>query len=154
GIVHRDIKPANLVVGHKAGIGEHVRILDFGLARSKAHSTGLTAGFAVGTPSYMAPEQCCGAEVDARTDIYAVGAVRFEMLRGRKPFIAEDPIDIVKMHLSNPAPRLDSVVPEEFYELEDIVAKALAKRPADRYASAAEMSAALDAALARLPAYI
>jgi len=155
GIVHRDIKPANLVVGHKAGIGEHVRILDFGLARSKAHSTGLTAGFAVGTPSYMAPEQCCGADVDARTDIYAVGVVLFEMLTGRKPFVAEDPIEIVKMHLSVPAPRLDDVVPaEEFYELEAIVACALAKRPAERYASAAEMSAALDAAIAKMPAHI
>jgi serine/threonine protein kinase len=154
GIVHRDIKPANLVVGHKAGLGEHVRILDFGLARSSAHSSGVTAGFAVGTPSYMAPEQCCGAAVDARTDLYAVGVVMFELLTGRKPFVAEDPIEIVKMHLSTPPPRIDSVVREDFGELENVIATALAKAPIERYASATEMSAALDAAFAKFPAHI
>jgi serine/threonine-protein kinase len=151
GIIHRDIKPANVVVGEKAGLGEHVRILDFGLARSQAHSTGITAGFAVGTPSYMAPEQCCGMPVDARADIYACGVVLFELLTGRKPFVADDPIAIVQHHLSQPPPRMDSVVADDFGELEVIVARALAKKPADRYQTAAEMAAALEAAITKRP---
>jgi hypothetical protein len=78
----------------------------------------------------------------------------FELLTGQKPFIAEDPIEIVKMHLSTPPPRLDSVVREDFGDLEGVIAMALAKAPAERYASAAEMAVALDAAFAKFPAHI
>jgi serine/threonine-protein kinase len=144
GIVHRDIKPANIMVSPKEGLGDHVQILDFGLARLRESNTQLTAGIAVGTPSYMAPEQCRGASADARVDLYACGVVMFEMLAGRKPFVAADPIEIVKKHLTQPPPRVADVLGEPC-ELDDVIARALAKSPDDRYASAIEMAAAIDA---------
>jgi eukaryotic-like serine/threonine-protein kinase len=145
GIIHRDIKPANIMITPKAPLGNHVRILDFGLARLLAASASASKGVAVGTPSYMAPEQCRGDPLDARVDIYACGVVLFEMLTGKKPFRADDPIDIIKKHLEEPAPRLADVTPGDYGALEDIVARALAKAPADRFASALAMASALDA---------
>ncbi len=140
GIIHRDIKPANIMVTPKAPLGVHVRILDFGLARLREASTSLTDGLAVGTPSYMAPEQCRGDTLDARVDLYACGIVLFEMLAGRKPYVAKDPIEIVKMQLHAPVPSLGG-------PLESVVTRALAKMPEDRFASAIAMSEAIDAAL-------
>jgi serine/threonine-protein kinase len=147
GIIHRDIKPANIMITPKAPLGVHVRILDFGLARLRESSTSLTDGLAVGTPSYMSPEQCRGDTLDVRVDIYACGIVLFEMLTGRKPFVAKDPIAIVKHQLETPPPRLADVADGEFGELEAVVARALAKAPADRFASANAMSDAIEAAL-------
>jgi tRNA A-37 threonylcarbamoyl transferase component Bud32 len=147
GIIHRDIKPANLVLSQKIGLGDHVKILDFGLARIAEDGANLTIGLVVGTPSYMAPEQCNGGEIDARTDVYACGVVLFELLTGKKPFIsaADDPVDLVRMHLFSQPPRLAALVPDIDERLEPIVAKALAKAPTDRHASAAELAAALEA---------
>jgi len=82
GIIHRDIKPANIVLSQKAGLGDHVKILDFGLARLNKDSS-LTTGIVVGTPSYMAPEQIRGNVIDSRVDIYASGVVLFELLTGK-----------------------------------------------------------------------
>ena len=147
GIIHRDIKPANVMVTEKAGLGEQVRILDFGLARLRESNTHLTTGIVVGTPSYMAPEQCRGGEVDLRVDLYACGVMLFEMLTGRKPFLGEDPIAIVRKHLQEMPPRLGDVIPEDFGAIEDVIARALEKEPADRYQNAAEMSAALEVAV-------
>jgi serine/threonine-protein kinase len=147
GIVHRDIKPANIMISEKAGLGQQVRILDFGLARAIEGSTKLTTGIVVGTPNYMAPEQCKGSDVDARTDLYACGVMLFEMLTGRKPFIADDPIQVVRKHLMEKPPTLASVDPNsDFGEFEAVVARALAKSPSDRFASAVEMAQAIDAA--------
>ena len=152
GIIHRDIKPANIMVTPKAPLGVHVRILDFGLARIRESSTSLTGGLAVGTPSYMAPEQCRGEPVDARSDIYACGIVLFEMLAGRKPFVSPDLLQIIKQQMHAPAPRLADVAPGgEYGALEAVVARALAKAPGDRYASAIAMSEALDAASRAAP---
>jgi eukaryotic-like serine/threonine-protein kinase len=147
GIIHRDMKPANIMVTPKAPLGVHVRILDFGLARMLEATTSVSNGVAVGTPSYMSPEQCRGDPLDARVDIYACGIVLFEMLTGEKPFQARDPIAIVKQHLERPAPRLDDVTPGDYGPLEAIVARALAKAPADRFPSALAMVEALDAAV-------
>jgi serine/threonine-protein kinase len=147
GIIHRDIKPANIMVTPKAPLGLHVRILDFGLARILGASTSMSNGVAVGTPSYMAPEQCRGDELDARVDIYACGVVLFEMLTGRKPFLAKDPIAIVRKQIEEPPPRLAEVVPGDYGELEEIVARALSKSPFDRYPSAVAMAEALDGAM-------
>jgi serine/threonine-protein kinase len=147
GIVHRDIKPANIMITPKAPLGVHVRILDFGLARLRESNSSLTDGIAVGTPSYMAPEQCRGDPLDARVDIYACGVVLFEMLSGRKPFVASDPIAIIKMQLEDAPPRLGDVASGEFGELEAVVARALAKSPDDRFGSAVAMSEAIDAAI-------
>src|SRR6185503_171535 len=123
GIIHRDIKPANIMVTPKAPLGVHVRILDFGLARLRESSTSLTGGLAVGTPSYMAPEQCRGETVDTRTDIYACGIVLFEMLAGRKPFVSKDLLEVVKQQMNAPPPRLADVAGGEFGALEAVVAR-------------------------------
>ena len=148
GIIHRDIKPANIMVTPKAPLGVHVRILDFGLARLLESSASLTDGLAVGTPSYLAPEQCRGDTPDARVDVYACGIVLFEMLTGRKPFVAKDPIEIVKLQLTARPPLLSDVAAGNFGKLEGVVARALAKPPDERYASAITMLEAIDAALA------
>jgi serine/threonine protein kinase len=152
GIIHRDIKPANLVLSQKTGLGDHVKILDFGLARVLDTSQNLTAGLAVGTPAYMAPEQVRGDKIDHRADLYACGVLLFELLTGRKPFQSDrdDPIEVCKMHLSDPIPRLDSKLPGvDFGELETVIVKALAKRARKRFASAQEYAEALDAAMGR-----
>jgi serine/threonine protein kinase len=148
GVIHRDIKPANIMLTPKAPLGVHARILDFGLARMLGGSTSLSNGVAVGTPSYMAPEQARGDALDARVDIYAAGVVLFEMLTGKKPLTASDPIQILKRQVEDPPPRLADIAPGEFGALEGVVARALAKAPADRFPSAVAMAEALDAALA------
>ena len=145
GIIHRDIKPGNVMVTPKAPLGLHARILDFGLSRLVGASTSVSNGVAVGTPSYMAPEQCRGDAIDARIDIYACGVVLFEMLTGKKPFIADDPIAIVKKHLEQAPPRLADVVPGDYGGLEDVVARALQKSPDDRFQTALAMAEALEA---------
>ena len=148
GIIHRDIKPANLVLSHKTGLGDHIKILDFGLAR--LHDTGqnLTSGMVVGTPAYMAPEQIRGLVLDHRIDLYACGVLLFELLTGEKPYHSErdDPLEVCKLHLSAPVPRLDAKLPGvRFGELEAVIAKALAKPAVDRYATAHAFAAALEA---------
>ncbi|HEY3804299.1 MAG TPA: protein kinase [Kofleriaceae bacterium] len=150
GIVHRDIKPANVMLTEKTGLGEQVLILDFGLARPASETTKLTTGMVVGTPNYMAPEQIKGGDVDGRTDLYACGVMLFELLTGQKPFRADDPIVVVRKHLHDPPPKLADVRPGiELGDLEQVVARALAKSPSARYASAEEMSAAIERAAPR-----
>ncbi len=150
GIVHRDIKPANIMISEKAGLGSQVRILDFGLARLTEGSTKLTTGIVVGTPNYMAPEQCKGGDIDARTDLYAVGVMFFEMLTGRKPFVADEPLQVVRKHLLEQPPTLAMVDPSiDWGDLEGIVAKALSKAPSDRFDSAVDMAKAIEAAAAK-----
>ncbi len=156
GIIHRDIKPANIVLSQKAGLGDHVKVLDFGLARLGGRAKtepALTVGMVVGTPSYMAPEQCTGGAVDARTDLYACGVMLFELLTNQKPFVSvnDDPVEVVRMHIQQPPPTLADQTGQEFGpELEAIVARALAKSPDDRYASATEFAAELEGIRARL----
>ncbi|HEY6035968.1 MAG TPA: protein kinase [Kofleriaceae bacterium] len=150
GIVHRDIKPANIMLSERTGLGEQIRILDFGLARPAIDSTKLTTGIVVGTPNYMAPEQIKGGAIDGRTDLYAVGVMLFELITGKKPFLADDPLAVVRKHLNAAPPTLAEAAPGlNLPELEEVVAKALAKQPQHRFASAAEMSAAIDQALQR-----
>jgi hypothetical protein len=146
GIIHRDLKPDNIIVSDSPGLVDHVRILDFGLAKLK-DGPALTVGMAVGTPSYMAPEQTlAGGVVDARTDIYAVGVLLFEMLTGKKPFASENLGEIILMHQQKPVPRMSAVVGGAACSaaLEAVVAKALAKTPAARFADATLMAAALE----------
>jgi serine/threonine-protein kinase len=147
GIVHRDLKPENLILSDEAGLKEHLRILDFGLAKLR-DGPQMTAGMAVGTPSYMSPEQS-GAEgaIDARTDLYTVGIVVFEMLTGQKPFQSENVGEVILMQRESPPPKLRSVVPGArlSVELETLLDKAMSKLPEDRFQSAADMAAALAA---------
>ncbi len=155
GIIHRDIKPANVMVATQTALGEQIKLLDFGLARFVEQSTKLTTGIVVGTPNYMAPEQCRGQEIDTRADLYACGVVLFEMLTGDKPFAADDPVGVVRKHLHQPAPTLASVVPGlELAAFEPIIARALAKAPADRYASAEEMAAAIASVVEAMPSVV
>jgi eukaryotic-like serine/threonine-protein kinase len=147
GIVHRDLKPENLILSGEAGIEEHLRILDFGLAKLR-DGPAMTAGFAVGTPSYMSPEQSGGAgTVDARTDLYAVGVLLFEILAGRKPFLSENVGELIFMHRESPPPLLREAAPAAGYSaaLEAAIGKALSKFPEDRFQSAADFAAALAA---------
>lgn len=145
GIIHRDIKPANIVLSQKSGLGDHVKILDFGLARLTADVSNLTTGIVVGTPSYMAPEQIRGTAIDKRADLYAVGVLLFELVTGKKPFFSkkDDPIEVCSMHLKVKPPTLAETLPGDYGALEAVVAKALAKSPDDRFASAEDMARAL-----------
>jgi serine/threonine-protein kinase len=147
GIVHRDLKPENLILSDEAGLKEHLRILDFGLAKLR-DGPQMTAGMAVGTPSYMSPEQS-GAEgaIDARTDLYTVGIVLFEMLSGRKPFQSDNVGEVILMQRESPPPKLRSVAPDARFsaELEALLDRAMSKLPEDRFQSAADLAAALAA---------
>jgi serine/threonine-protein kinase len=139
GITHRDVKPANIMVSQRTGLGEQVRVLDFGLARLHEQSSGLTMGMAVGTPAYMAPEQCTGGAIDPRTDLYACGILLYEMLTGDKPFKAEHPLEVLKLHMTMLPPRMDGPIG-------DVIDRALAKSPDDRFQSAGDFASALLAA--------
>jgi serine/threonine-protein kinase len=159
GIVHRDLKPENLILSDEEGLEEHLRILDFGLAKLR-DGPAMTAGMAVGTPSYMSPEQS-GADgaIDARTDLYAVGIVMFEMLAGRKPFQSENVGELILMQRESPPPLLRQVASGAGIsaELEALVMRAMSKLSVDRFQSASEMSEAINAtpegrAIARPPA--
>jgi eukaryotic-like serine/threonine-protein kinase len=147
GIIHRDVKPDNIMVSEMTGVGDQVQLLDFGLARLRETASALTDGMAVGTPSYMAPEQTLAEPVDARTDVYACGVLLFQMLTGDKPFVSDSAAQVMQMHREEAPPRLADIAPDVRFsaELEAVVARALAKAPADRFPSAAEMSAALEA---------
>jgi serine/threonine-protein kinase len=153
GIVHRDIKPDNIyMVRDPSAAGAiRIKILDFGIAKLVGDQIGANpksktkGGSILGTPAYMAPEQCRGgAEIDARADLYAVGCILFEMLTGRPPFIAEGGGETMAMHIYEPAPRLHQFAPGLPAELDALVAKLLAKSPDERTPSAAYALAALE----------
>jgi eukaryotic-like serine/threonine-protein kinase len=137
-IVHRDIKPHNVLVDRD----NRVKVTDFGIARAGA-SQMTEAGSIVGTAQYLSPEQARGTAVDHRSDLYSVGVVLYELLTGEVPFTGDSPVEIAMKHLSAqpplPSDRRDSVP----HELDLVVARALAKDPADRYQSAEEMDADL-----------
>ena len=147
GIVHRDIKPANIMIANDGS----VKLLDFGIAISTtADEAAGTGRPALGTPNYVSPEQVSGSELGPRSDIYSLGTVLFEMLTGQQVFKARDVKDLFKSILNDPAPRLTSVRSDLPTDLELVVTKTLAKNPGKRYASGAEMSAALEEVLDKM----
>ncbi len=142
GIIHRDLKPENIIVSPE---GQPV-IMDFGLALTPhAHRvtySNLTA--TMGTPDYMAPEQIEGKRGDARTDIYALGTILFELLAGRVPFTGDSPLAVMAQHMNQAAPRLDRLRPGVSPQLAAVAARCLQPDPARRYASMDELIEALD----------
>ncbi len=142
GIVHRDVKPANVMLTQR---GE-AKILDFGIARLEGDEASLTrTGASWGTPAYMSPEQARGEPVDGRTDVWSLGAVLYEMLAGRRPFGGETLETVVSAILTREPEPLERVWPNVPPELARVVERALAKDPAKRYASAAELLGDLEA---------
>ncbi|RDI30602.1 serine/threonine-protein kinase [Rhodococcus sp. AG1013] len=137
GIVHRDIKPANIMI-NRAGA---VKVMDFGIARAIADSSSpMTQTAAViGTAQYLSPEQARGDQVDARSDVYSLGCVLFEVLTGEPPFKGDSPVAVAYQHVRED-PKLPSLVnPAVPRAMDSVILKAMAKNPANRYQSAAEM---------------
>lgn len=143
GIVHRDLKPMNVLIDRDG----RVRVTDFGIARAGGSEITRT-GSVMGTAQYLSPEQAQGMAVGPPTDIYSIGVILFEMLTGRVPFDGESAVAIAMKQVGEEPPRPSSINPKVSPALDAVVLTALAKDPAARYGSAAEMAAALEAAVA------
>jgi serine/threonine-protein kinase len=141
GIIHRDVKPGNVMV---TGNGQ-IKVMDFGIARDLASgATTMTQTSAViGTAQYLSPEQARGEAVDARSDVYAAGCLLFELLCGHPPFIGDSPVSVAYQHVREDPRAPSEINPEVTPDIDAVVLKALAKNPANRYQSAAEMRADL-----------
>ncbi len=142
GVIHRDLKPQNVMVGCDGSI----RVLDFGLAKSNEFRRVTFGGWtpALGTPDYMAPEQVQGKRGDARTDIYSLGAMLYEMLTGTTPFDGDNSLAAMNARVVGDPEPLRKLNPSITPQAEEIVLHAMDRNPAGRYASAAEMQADLD----------
>ncbi len=150
GLVHRDVKPANVLLS--GGEADHAYITDFGVARNVATQSGLTqTGRFVGTLDYVAPEQISGAAIDARVDVYALGCLLFKLLTGEVPFPREGEAARLYAHLNDPPPAPSLYAPEVSMALDDVVVRAMAKQPEDRYPSAGDLGRAAVAALSGAP---
>jgi serine/threonine protein kinase/class 3 adenylate cyclase len=166
GIVHRDIKPENMMfVGEPTADpgpgGQRIKLGDFGIARAveadREHTVAAALtreGAVLGTPEYMAPEQCQGKPVTAATDVYALGAALFAMLVGRPPFVDDTSMAIIMKQLHERAPRVEELVPEISPTTGELVARALEKDAARRFADAAELLAAIEGVRHGTPALI
>ncbi len=144
GVVHRDIKPDNVLLS-----GRHALVTDFGVAKAVSEATGrqqlTTAGIALGTPAYMAPEQAAAdPAIDHRVDIYALGAMGYELLTGRPPFVGSSSQEILAAHITQPPEPVATRRPAVPTALSDIIMRSLAKRPADRWQNADELASQLE----------
>jgi serine/threonine-protein kinase len=158
GIVHRDLKPANVFLQELPDQEDHVRLLDFGMAKFLEGSSSRTvpenltrAGVVFGTPAYMSPEQVKAGDVDARSDVYAAGILLFELLAGRRPFVADTYEGYMGAHLIQPVPSLAKFRPKipAARLFQALIDRAMAKKPADRFEDAGAMLAGLEAVMAR-----
>jgi serine/threonine-protein kinase len=153
GVVHRDLKSDNIMLSQTNG-GDWAKVLDFGIAKIQqaegVRDVDITeANLVVGTPQYMSPEQCSQTgPLDARSDIYSLGVIIYEMLAGFVPFTGESPTVIMMKQVQDPPPSILSARPELPAAAEDIVKRALAKQPVDRFQTAGDLSAALSSLVA------
>lgn len=147
GIVHRDLKPANIMLMHDAHDGLLALVLDFGIAKLKEQTLagGLTnSGTMIGTPRYMSPEQCSGLETDARSDIYALGVILYELITHRPPFDSQSAMAIALKHMQEPPPSPYDARPDAPADLVALCTRMLAKKPEDRPQTAAEIAKSID----------
>ncbi len=149
GIVHRDVKPDNVMLETTSGGGDHAKLVDFGLAFWTGRSRAEAGDWVCGTPEYVSPESVRGETVDGRSDIYSVGIMLFELVSGRHPFQATTPALTGLRHLTDPVPSLRGMRGGHGFSdvLDALLARALAKRPADRFQDAREMGMAVAIAL-------
>jgi tRNA A-37 threonylcarbamoyl transferase component Bud32 len=141
GFIHRDLKPGNILFD-RAG---EPYISDFGIAKFSASQTNVTGSAIVGTPAYLSPEQAQGdANIDGRSDIYAVGVILFEMLSGRQPYEADTPMGVVVKQITDPVPHILDLNPNLPPEIEEIIEKAMAKNRDERFSTTREMADALE----------
>jgi serine/threonine protein kinase len=147
GLVHRDIKPGNVLLTVRDG-EERAYLTDFGLAKRSSTMAELTvAGSLVGTADYMAPEQVNGDSADARTDVYALGCVFFQMLTGKVPYERDTTLATMFAHVHDPPPVLEAPLVDEYPQFTPVVQKAMAKKPDERYLSAGDLARDAAAAL-------
>ena len=145
GLVHRDVKPANVLIADPDG-EEHVYLTDFGLSAGMSVARDGAPSRWAGTLAYLAPEQIRGGPIDARTDVYALGCVLFHALAGRPPFATGDEAAALEAHLTQAPPRLAEAAPDLPPALDEVVRRAMAKRPEDRFETAGELGRAALAA--------
>jgi serine/threonine protein kinase, bacterial len=143
GLLHRDVKPANILLTHPEGGERRILLADFGVARHLGDISGITeTNVAVGTVAYAAPEQLTGSNIDGRADQYALAATAFHLLTGAPPFQHSNPIAVISQHLHDDPPRLSDYRPD-LAHLDDVLFKALAKQPEDRFERCRAFSAAV-----------
>lgn len=140
GLIHRDLKAQNIFLARDRLGGESIKLLDFGIARPQEGSELTRTGVALGTPSYMSPEQIRNENLDCRSDIYSFGVLLYKLITGRLPFSGE-PIQVAMQHLSSPVPPPSSVMPDFRIppDLDKIVIKSMAKKPEERFSSIHEI---------------
>jgi eukaryotic-like serine/threonine-protein kinase len=158
GVFHRDIKPGNIILRplepgqtNEMGLSYQPVVTDFGLAKLAEGGVQSVTGMAMGTPAYMAPEQCEGRDVDGRADIYALGIVLYELVTGKVPFDVKTLTEALRAHTQEPPPPPRAIAPDLPSQIETIILKALAKAPGDRYPKASDMVTELHAARLALP---
>jgi serine/threonine protein kinase, bacterial len=143
GLLHRDVKPANILLTHPDDHKQRILLADFGIARPLADISGLTVtNFTVGTLAYAAPEQLMGGDIDGRADQYALAATAFHLLAGAPPYEHSNPVAVISRHLTAPLPKLSDRRPE-LAGLDEVLSRALAKDPADRFEHCSDFAAAL-----------